>query len=240
MTKIASQSLATQLSLYVAPFCVDGSKEFHLKSHKTHEKAGLDKDSGEKIIEANRKRLNDFQARLYAQDRWSLLLIFQGMDAAGKDSAIKSVFDGINYAKKSSANPIEIDPVAIDRFARLMREQLLSGDVAARKAYLSSVVDAIIVSEDKIRIIGSNGNIRSTFGPKGQPTPRVRKSVQEWCPGAGSNHRHCDFQSHALPTELPGHFPAAMARERRFIVRLGGCVHLASPSATRGAARLRF
>jgi len=25
-----------------------------------------------------------------------------------------------------------------------------------------------------------------------------------WCPGAGSNHRHCDFQSHALPTELPG------------------------------------
>jgi hypothetical protein len=26
-----------------------------------------------------------------------------------------------------------------------------------------------------------------------------------WCPGAGSNHRHCDFQSHALPTELPGH-----------------------------------
>jgi hypothetical protein len=29
-----------------------------------------------------------------------------------------------------------------------------------------------------------------------------------WCPGAGSNHRHCDFQSHALPTELPGHCPA--------------------------------
>ena len=26
-----------------------------------------------------------------------------------------------------------------------------------------------------------------------------------WCPGAGLNHRHCDFQSHALPTELPGH-----------------------------------
>jgi hypothetical protein len=58
-----------------------------------------------------------------------------------------------------------------------MREQLLSGDVAARKAYLSSVVDAIIVSEDKIRIIGSNDNIRSTFGPEGQPTPVVRKSV---------------------------------------------------------------
>ena len=59
-------------------------------------KGGLDKADGEKIIEANRKRLNDFQEKLYAQDRWSLLLIFQGMDAAGKDSAIKSVFEGVN------------------------------------------------------------------------------------------------------------------------------------------------
>ena len=49
-----------------------------------------------KILEAPRKRLNDFQEKLYAQDRWSLLLIFQGMDAAGKDSAIKSIFDGVN------------------------------------------------------------------------------------------------------------------------------------------------
>ncbi len=42
------------------------------------------------------KRLNDFQERLYAQDRWSLLVILQGMDAAGKDSAIKSIFEGVN------------------------------------------------------------------------------------------------------------------------------------------------
>ena len=71
-------------------------REFHLKSQMTSERGGLDKDKGEKIIEANRKRLNDLQEKLYAQDRWSLLLIFQGMDAAGKDSAIKSVFDGVN------------------------------------------------------------------------------------------------------------------------------------------------
>ena len=89
-------ALAAQLKPFVAPFRVDGSSEFHLKSHKTAEKGGLDKDKGSKIIEDNRKRLNDFQEKLYAQDRWSLLLIFQGMDAAGKDSAIKSVFDGVN------------------------------------------------------------------------------------------------------------------------------------------------
>jgi PPK2 family polyphosphate:nucleotide phosphotransferase len=96
MGKQSSQSLADQLKAFVTPFRVDGSGEFHLKSHKTSEKGGLDKEKGEKIIEANRKRLNDFQEKLYAQDRWSLLLIFQGMDAAGKDSAIKSVFEGVN------------------------------------------------------------------------------------------------------------------------------------------------
>ncbi len=96
MSKKPSQPLAEALKPYVAPFRFDGAGEFHLKSHKTSEKGGLDKDKGEKIIEANRKRLNDFQEKLYAQDRWSLLLIFQGMDAAGKDSAIKSVFDGVN------------------------------------------------------------------------------------------------------------------------------------------------
>jgi PPK2 family polyphosphate:nucleotide phosphotransferase len=96
MNKKSKQPLAEELKPFIAPFRVDGSGEFHLKSHKTKEKGGLDKDKGEKIIEANRKRLSDLQEKLYAQDRWSLLLIFQGMDAAGKDSAIKSIFDGVN------------------------------------------------------------------------------------------------------------------------------------------------
>src|ERR1700748_3801155 len=96
MSKKPHVPLAVELKPFVAPFRVDGSSEFHLKSHPTAEKGGLDKDKGEKIIEANRERLNDFQERLYAQDRWSLLLIFQGMDAAGEDCAIKRVFDGVN------------------------------------------------------------------------------------------------------------------------------------------------
>ena len=96
MSKKSSQSLSVELKPFIAPFRFDGSGTFHLKSHKTNEKGGLDKDKAEEILEANRKRLNDFQEKLYAQDRWSLLLIFQGMDAAGKDSAIKSVFDGVN------------------------------------------------------------------------------------------------------------------------------------------------
>jgi PPK2 family polyphosphate:nucleotide phosphotransferase len=96
MSKKSSQSLADELDRFILPFRVDGSREFHLKSHNPAEKGGLDKDKGEKIIDQNRKRLRDFQEKLFAQDRWSLLLIFQGMDAAGKDSAINSIFNGVN------------------------------------------------------------------------------------------------------------------------------------------------
>jgi PPK2 family polyphosphate:nucleotide phosphotransferase len=96
MSKKPSSSLSAQLQPFVAPFRFDGSGEFHLRSHKTDEKGGLDKDKAEKILEANRKRLSDFQEKLYAQDRWSVLIILQGMDAAGKDSAIKNIFAGVN------------------------------------------------------------------------------------------------------------------------------------------------
>ena len=96
MSKKPSSSLASELKPFVAPFRFDGSGKFHLRSHKTSERGGLDKEKGEKIIEANRQRLNDFQERLYAQDRWSLLVVLQGMDASGKDSTIKSIFEGVN------------------------------------------------------------------------------------------------------------------------------------------------
>src|SRR4030088_1034133 len=96
MSKKPSQSLAVQLKPFIAPFRFDGSGTFHLKSHKTDEKGGLNKDRAETILAANRKRLSDFQEKLYAQNSWSLLLFFQAMDAAGKDSAIKHIFEGVN------------------------------------------------------------------------------------------------------------------------------------------------
>lgn len=92
----SAQPSAKQLKSYVDPFRVDGSQEFHLKSHKPAEKGGLDKDSARELVDANRGRLRELQEKLYAQDLWSVLLIFQGMDAAGKDSAIENVMSGIN------------------------------------------------------------------------------------------------------------------------------------------------
>ncbi len=116
MSKKPSTSLGVELKSFIAPFRFDGSGDFHLKSHETNDKGGLDKDKAEKILEANLKRLKDFQERLYAQNRWSVLLILQGMDAAGKDSAIKAIFAGVNPQgcevhsfKQPTANELEHD-----------------------------------------------------------------------------------------------------------------------------------
>jgi PPK2 family polyphosphate:nucleotide phosphotransferase len=96
MNKKPSRSLAQELDRYITPFRYDGSGKFHLKAHKTNEKGDLDKERAQEILDANKKRLIEFQEKLYAQDRWSVLTVFQAMDAAGKDSAIKAIFEGIN------------------------------------------------------------------------------------------------------------------------------------------------
>ena len=95
MSKAPARSVA-DLDRFIAPFRIDGSTRFHLRSQKTNEKGGLDKDEAETILEANRRRLADYQEKLYAQDRWSVLVILQGMDAAGKDSTIKHIFEDVN------------------------------------------------------------------------------------------------------------------------------------------------
>ncbi|KQW22106.1 hypothetical protein ASC80_01540 [Afipia sp. Root123D2] len=94
--KKETPSQAKLAKSYVSPFIIDGSREFHLHSHNPGENGGLDKKASKDIVEANNKRMRDLQEKLYAQDRWSVLLIFQGMDAAGKDSAIEHVMSGIN------------------------------------------------------------------------------------------------------------------------------------------------
>src|SRR5512137_638146 len=54
------------------------------------------KEHAQKLLETSVERLSEMQEKLYAQDNWALLLIFQAMDAAGKDSTIKHVMSGVN------------------------------------------------------------------------------------------------------------------------------------------------
>jgi PPK2 family polyphosphate:nucleotide phosphotransferase len=73
-----------------------GSK-VRLDDLDTGDTAGFgSKAEAEERLQQGVKRLGDLQEKLYAEDRWSLLLVFQAMDAAGKDSTIEHVMSGVN------------------------------------------------------------------------------------------------------------------------------------------------
>jgi PPK2 family polyphosphate:nucleotide phosphotransferase len=79
------------------PFRVKPGKKFKLKDRDPADTGGMEsKKEAKARLEKGVKRLRELQERLYAQDCYSLLLIFQAMDAAGKDSTIEHVMSGIN------------------------------------------------------------------------------------------------------------------------------------------------
>lgn len=79
------------------PYRVDEGKEFRLKDFDPASTGGLhSKERARELLEKGVARMAELQSKLYAQDRWALLLIFQAMDAAGKDGAISHVMSGVN------------------------------------------------------------------------------------------------------------------------------------------------
>lgn len=83
----------------LAPFRVTNSKNFRLKDHPTEDTRSdfdFDKMISAALLTDGVSDLQKLQDRLYADDRWSVLLIFQAMDGAGKDSTIKHVMSGVN------------------------------------------------------------------------------------------------------------------------------------------------
>jgi PPK2 family polyphosphate:nucleotide phosphotransferase len=76
---------------------VDRGKSFRLKDFDPADtKNLLSKEEASELLQANLTVMQDLQEKLYAQDQWALLLIFQAMDAAGKDGVIKHVLSGVN------------------------------------------------------------------------------------------------------------------------------------------------
>ena len=81
----------------VEEYCVTKGEKFRLKDYSPSDTNGVkSKKHAENILQRRVGLLSDMQEKLYAQDRWALLLIFQAMDAAGKDGAIKHVMSGVN------------------------------------------------------------------------------------------------------------------------------------------------
>ena len=86
-------------SKLVERYLVEDGKRFRLKDIDPNDTGGLAKDykdEAEALLQAGVEEMRELQDKLYAQDRWAMLLIFQAMDAAGKDGTIKHVFSGVN------------------------------------------------------------------------------------------------------------------------------------------------
>lgn len=82
---------------FLKPFRVNDGKGFKLADHDPRFTAGVEgTKEGAALLKQGVAWLAETQEKLYAQDRWALLLIFQAMDAAGKDGTIKHVMSGIN------------------------------------------------------------------------------------------------------------------------------------------------
>jgi len=98
LDRIPRKEILDQIQKYVHPFRITKGEDFRLKDFDPAETCGLKLDKGEtaELIERGIAWLTEEQDMLYAQNRWSLLLVFQAMDAAGKDSTIKHVMSGVN------------------------------------------------------------------------------------------------------------------------------------------------
>jgi PPK2 family polyphosphate:nucleotide phosphotransferase len=96
---MSRKALLQRLDEFVDPYRITRGKGFRLKDHDpgdTHRFGSEDKAEAKEMLAKGIEWLAEEQDKLYAQDRWSLLLVFQAMDAAGKDGTIKHVMSGVN------------------------------------------------------------------------------------------------------------------------------------------------
>src|ERR1043166_9791529 len=110
-------------------FRVTDGDTFRLKDFDPGSTSGLSsKERSADALKDGLARLTELQAKLYADDRWALLLIFQAMDAAGKDSTINHVMSGVNplgcqvYSFKAPSAE-ELDHDFLWRTTRCLPEQ---------------------------------------------------------------------------------------------------------------------
>jgi PPK2 family polyphosphate:nucleotide phosphotransferase len=119
-----------RIGKYVDPFRITKWKGFRLKDFDPGDTCDLQIDKGEaaELLRLGTQWLAEEQDKLYAQDRWSLLLVFQAMDAAGKDGTIKHVMSGVNpqgcqvFSFKQPSQE-DLDHDFLWRYAKLLPER---------------------------------------------------------------------------------------------------------------------
>lgn len=87
----------TAFSKHIRNFkLAEGKKAKLAKLETAYDPQGISKDSSEQLLRESTAKLSELQDKLYAHNRYSILIIFQAMDAAGKDGAVRHVMSGLN------------------------------------------------------------------------------------------------------------------------------------------------
>jgi PPK2 family polyphosphate:nucleotide phosphotransferase len=123
--------MANKIAEFIKPYRVTKGGEFRLKDINPHDTGGIEselKQEARDLLQQAIGQLSELQEKLYAQDHWAVLLVFQAMDAAGKDSTIKHVLSGVNpqgcevYSFKSPSDE-ELDHDFLWRASRRVPER---------------------------------------------------------------------------------------------------------------------
>jgi len=112
----------------------------------------------------------------------------------GRDRA-RTALDRI---RSQAASQTQFDPESVERFGRMMRENLTSGEVPFRKSYIRSVVDRIEVDDQVIRIIGDRATLEQAVADGAMASAGVRSRVPKWRPRTDSNQRPQSLQDCTL------------------------------------------
>jgi PPK2 family polyphosphate:nucleotide phosphotransferase len=92
-----TKKFAKEAAHIAMPYRVTQGEKFRLKDYDPSDTGGMkDKEDAHGLMQHSVEMLSHLQEKLYAQDRWGMLVIFQGMDAAGKDGVISHVMSGVN------------------------------------------------------------------------------------------------------------------------------------------------
>ena len=212
-----------RIQKYVHPFRITKGKDFHLKDFDPADTCGLkDKAEAAELLEKGTEWLAEEQDMLYAQDRWSLLLVFQAMDAAGKDGTIKHVMSGVNpqgcqvYTFKQPSSE-ELDHDFLWRYVKCLPERGRIG-IFNRSYYEEvlvvrvhpEILEAAEATREQRRQENLGGAARRHRQFRGVPhakrhdhpqvlSPRLAEGAEETLPGAP---RQAGEELEVLPADV--------------------------------------
>ena len=229
-----------QIPKYVHPFRITDGKGFQLKDFDPGDTRGLKLDKGEaaELLSQGTEWLAEEQDMLYAQNRWSLLLVFQAMDAAGKDGAIKHVMSGVNpqgcqVSSFKQPSPEELNHDFLWRCVKCLPERGRIG--IFNRSYYEEVLAVRVHPELLEKQKLPRAAPASESGMSGSPTSPISRTISAGR-GRSSSNSFCTFR---VRSRRNASWSASTSRRRTGSSLLPMCRNVPSGTTTCTRSRKR-